>query len=661
MKLLPLLAFSLIQFQDTLGMTIMNKLNNSRPQLGETITLSCNIADGTARTVTWWKDKYQGPRAVYLTYNCTVVSEKYKPRLKNVQCDRINYNFRLNNVQISDYGNWGCEADGRVATTRLRLNILVPPLTPTVTNPSPVNAGDTAKFTCNAENVDVTKPVTYTWTKNGKILSPGTFEPGALLITPVTVGHAGKYACVAKNDAGSKSSTEQDFVVNCPPSAPSQLEVVNSTAVAVTLKWISEFNGGYEQRFYVQYKMSVENWDVAPEVPLGGISDPGLKKVAYHRVRDLESDVRYQFRVRSKSSHLWTHTSNFSNIASRRTPEKPKMSLIVVSRTYNKVTVRWKQVTGKYTGLKIRYCQSDTEHCGDYTVPNPENNNAAFFVDANKTYYYYMIVEDGGDVVYRSTDFKNEIDDKSNAQAVVSKTNTGFALVGGLVGGSVIVATLVVTVAVVLWKRGLVRWGQSHRPANDTLVYDDTRIVRNQQPLNDTVDYDDTRVELTKAGKASVRTYENTEQPTVMGHHVQIHGILGNEPAHSDDDIDAYDYVDSHHTRQKGASSENPDNQTEYAPAFDQLRQNLSSGEKRRQERQGTEDTYNNLIIPVQEQPGQSIVESGASQTNGAHKRTPSRLNDDMTDNQESLYAHLGPVAPFKHGEYLNLRQPSQE
>ncbi|XP_064651679.1 roundabout homolog 1-like [Lineus longissimus] len=99
-----------------------------------------------------------------------------------------------------------------------RLNDQFPPLTPTVKNPSPIKVGDTAKFTCNAENENVTKPVTYTWAKNGTTVSQsGTKEPGALLFSPVKKADAGKYVCVAKNDAGSKASTVQDFVVYYSP------------------------------------------------------------------------------------------------------------------------------------------------------------------------------------------------------------------------------------------------------------------------------------------------------------------------------------------------------------------------------------------------------------------------------------------------------------
>ncbi|XP_064651317.1 uncharacterized protein LOC135502424 isoform X2 [Lineus longissimus] len=675
MKLLPPLAFILLQFQNILGMTIRNTLSNSRPHLGETITLSCNITGGTAKSLWWWKDKHGSQGAVVLSYNCLVFSKEYKSRLTNTRCDRNNfYSFQLSNVQTSDSGEWACEADGQEATTTLRLDVLVPPLSPTVTIQSPVNGGDTANLTCNAENVNVTKPVTYTWTKNGEPLLPETDAYGALLITPVTLGHAGKYVCVAKNDAGSKSSNAHDFVV------------------IITLEWISEFNGESEQRFYVQYKQFSENWDVASEVPHGGITDPGLKKAVYHKVMGLESNVWYMFRVRIKNSIVGTQPSNFSNITSGKTAEKPRTTLMDVNRIDNMVTVRWKQVTGKYTALKIVYCQEGTEDCRNYTAPNPNNNIAAFFVDADKSYYYFVVVEDGGDVIYRSTVFKNGVNDKKNSQAVNLETNTSvFPLVGGVVVGGVIVPVAGTIAVFVLWKRALARWGttQSLRPMNGTADKDDTRIRGNQLSTNDTADYDDTRIEFKTAGNSSVHAnvntgieYENdafhpkrpSDQnaalPMAIGHHNPVRAALGNEPTSSDDevDVDAYDYVDSPSRRLQNDSGGNPapepqDHHTEHATPYEQFGQDVLSKKIIGQERQESEDNDSNLSFPIQGQPGQSTTESSSSQSDGDNKRPQSHSNDDMAHSQVSTYANLGRVEPVQHGEYLDLRhvQPCLE
>ncbi|XP_064650956.1 titin-like [Lineus longissimus] len=211
-----------------LGITANNSLSNSRPRLGETITLECNIVIGTAKSVTWYKDRNDTRKTVYFTHNCSVVAVKYKSRSKNVQCDTQNYNFQISEVQHSDSGEWQCEADGEVAKPPLELNVLVPPLTPTVKNPSPVKVGDSIKFTCNAENENVTQPIRYQWTKNGNnVLTRNIAPDGALLLSSVKKSDAGKYVCVAKNDAGSEASAEQDFVVD---SGSESLQIKTTTA-----------------------------------------------------------------------------------------------------------------------------------------------------------------------------------------------------------------------------------------------------------------------------------------------------------------------------------------------------------------------------------------------------------------------------------------------
>ncbi|XP_064650958.1 uncharacterized protein LOC135502230 [Lineus longissimus] len=239
-----------------LGIKVKNSLNNSSPRLGDTITFECNIVIGTAKSVSWYKDKTGNiSQIIYLTHNCSVFADKYKSRLKNVQCDTNNHDFQLSDVQISDRGKWLCEADGEEAKSPLKLDVLVPPLTPTVTNPSPMKVGDVGNFTCNAENENVTKPVTYTWTKNGNTVSPGTVEPGALLFSVVKKSDAGKYVCVAKNDAGSKESTEQDFVVHSSDTS----DLSNSVPINTTASYTSDLSNSVSVNTKASYTSDLSN------------------------------------------------------------------------------------------------------------------------------------------------------------------------------------------------------------------------------------------------------------------------------------------------------------------------------------------------------------------------------------------------------------------
>ncbi|XP_064651671.1 uncharacterized protein LOC135502645 [Lineus longissimus] len=236
-------------------------------------------------------------------------------------------------------------------------------------------------------------------------------------------------------------------------SAPNKLEVVNSTAVAATVEWISD--GYSEQKFYVQYKKRALKWDVVSEVPQGGIPDPGQKKTVRYKVTGLESNVFYAFRVRSDNSHPGSHESVFSNVAYVTTPVAPKTSVTAV-RIHNNVTIRWEQVIGQYTVIKVKYCILGTESCVNYIAPKPEDNFVTLVLDPDKIYYYYVIIEDSGDVVYMS----NRLVVKDiGTSAVMRNTSVGLF-------GAVLVIGVVVTVAVQR-KRRQRKKRQNRRPANE--------------------------------------------------------------------------------------------------------------------------------------------------------------------------------------------------
>ncbi|XP_064651253.1 uncharacterized protein LOC135502389 [Lineus longissimus] len=502
----------------------------------------------------------------------------------------------------------------------------------------------------------------YVWEKHGNILansspdyeiqSGPTFSK--LKIKNVKSSDYTFYTCSVKTSAFHTKVFKFRLLGAGPPSAPRHLKVVNSSAVAATLEWISGFNGGSEQRFYIQYKKSAEKWPTS-EGPEGGITDPGLNKLVSYGLMDLESNAVYVFRVRSKNSNSGPHTSKFSNNAFGKTPEKPQTSLLGVSRKGNKVTVRWKQVTGIYTALKIKYCLTGTKDCMDYAVLKSEDvNMATFFVDAF-TYYYYMIVQDGGDVVYRSTDINDEYPDESNSPVVADKTNIVVAgVVGGLVG-AVIVAIAGVMVAAVLWKRGLVRWGkrQDQRPANDTVDFEESRVT----PRNDSAQ---TFADI--GGDNVIKTFHHeraaghkTALPIVTERHMPAHGLPGNQSASSDDDLNEYEIICSTSRQQAGIAGQNPmgklrqprwrtaesgldATRQKHVPARlgrSRKRVDTSSNKVvRRQEPEGTNNGH------TQRKPCQSPTEGGSRQVDGTKTLSPSSSIDDVAYDQESPCAH---------------------
>ncbi|XP_064649129.1 uncharacterized protein LOC135501170 isoform X2 [Lineus longissimus] len=206
-----LLSLGLLQVQlihGALGITVKNSLSNSHPRLGETITLNCTIADGITKNVTWYKDKFH-KTSVYLTHNCEVVAEGYKSRLKLVQCGINIERFQLSNVQISDRGDWQCEADGVRATTNLKLYVLVPHNVQVKVSKTTVNEHEFVRFECITSNPELVTRYMWLWTKNGSIAkqviqdSDTSTKNGKFVEFPrIPYDKSGTYSCMAWNDAG---------------------------------------------------------------------------------------------------------------------------------------------------------------------------------------------------------------------------------------------------------------------------------------------------------------------------------------------------------------------------------------------------------------------------------------------------------------------------
>ncbi|XP_064649132.1 fasciclin-2-like [Lineus longissimus] len=208
--LLGLGLLSVVLLHGALGITVKNSLSNSHPRLGETITLNCTIADGITKNITWYKDKFH-KTSVYLTHNCEVVAERYKSRLKLVQCGINIERFQLSNVQISDRGDWQCEADGVRATTNLKLYVLVPHNVQVKVSKKTVSENEFVRFECiiSGGNPELVTWYQWLWMKNGSIAkqviqdSNTTTNNGTFVEFPrIPYDKSGTYSCMAWNDGG---------------------------------------------------------------------------------------------------------------------------------------------------------------------------------------------------------------------------------------------------------------------------------------------------------------------------------------------------------------------------------------------------------------------------------------------------------------------------
>ncbi|XP_064642846.1 neural cell adhesion molecule 1-like isoform X2 [Lineus longissimus] len=192
------------------GITVKNSLSNSHPRLGGTITMKCSIADGIAISVTWYKDRLH-KTSVYLTHNCEVVAEGYKSRLKNVRCRTDEEYFQLSNVQISDGGDWQCEANGVPATANLKLYVLVPHNVQVKVNKTTVNEHEFVRFECDTSggNPELVTRYQWLWMKNGSIekqviqdSDTNTKNGKFVEFTRIPYDKSGTYTCKAWNDVG---------------------------------------------------------------------------------------------------------------------------------------------------------------------------------------------------------------------------------------------------------------------------------------------------------------------------------------------------------------------------------------------------------------------------------------------------------------------------
>ncbi|XP_064650927.1 hemicentin-1-like [Lineus longissimus] len=451
-----------------------------------------------------------------------------------------------------------------------RLNGQFPPLTPAVKNPSPIKVGDTAKFTCNAENKNVTKPVTYTWTKNGTNVSPGTTEPGALLFSPVKKADEGKYVCVAKNDAGSKASTEEDIVVYFPLNV--QVKISKTTVNEHEFMRFECATSGDNPEVIERYQwLWLKNGSPAEQVIQDTATNTQNGK--FLEFTRIPYDRSGTYTCKAWILGRMEQESTFLNVQySPRIDPEAKMKYDVVGEI------------GKEASFELFTIANPVPDTSGYVWSNdgnvPRNFSSSYeLISWHKTYSKLIIKN------VKSSDYENYTCSvkTSGFQAKVftfrllkpEKPETSLigvnwtaVVVGSLVGAG-IVAIIGITLAVVLWKCGLVRrgWRLSHRPANY-----------------------DTRVEFTTAGKPAVHTFfnngtdyvsnvfypvrlpgQNHLQPIPTWQLVPVHGVHGNESEDSDDD----DHLGDPRTWKQGLKGENSvlehqENQTECATAHEE-------------------------------------------------------------------------------------------
>ncbi|CAH1132457.1 unnamed protein product [Ceutorhynchus assimilis] len=120
------------------------------------------------------------------------------------------------------YTCWARNKGGQTARRSGEVNVIVPPKISPFYAASAMHVGDRASLTCSVTKGDL--PLTITWTKDNRILSPGSSVSitqvdqftSILVIESLSPEHNGNYSCVVRNAAAEVAHTQQ-LAVNVPP------------------------------------------------------------------------------------------------------------------------------------------------------------------------------------------------------------------------------------------------------------------------------------------------------------------------------------------------------------------------------------------------------------------------------------------------------------
>lgn len=139
-----------------------------------------------------------------------------------------NLSYRINAVQTNNAGSYDwlvTNLVGSVASQVAVLTVIVPPTITVQPQSQTVKAGSNVTFTMSAQG---TAPFSYQWRHSGTNLPGAT--AGVLTLTNIQASHAGDYAAVVANSAGSATSAVATLTVIVPPDRA--VRVVNVAATA---------------------------------------------------------------------------------------------------------------------------------------------------------------------------------------------------------------------------------------------------------------------------------------------------------------------------------------------------------------------------------------------------------------------------------------------
>ena len=160
----------------------------------------------------------------------------------------------------------------------------------------------------------------FSWTLDGDTV-PGNIAEvdNQLIINSVTQEHFGEYTCTAVNNILGTEYSAHFYIYltqRGPPGGPTDLTVMASTSVSVTLGWTCGHNGGDDNMWFeLHIRKAGGDFEVYDDNIAADCTRNERNRPDY-RVDDMESVTKYEFEVRAGNENdLGAALANRANIS----------------------------------------------------------------------------------------------------------------------------------------------------------------------------------------------------------------------------------------------------------------------------------------------------------------------------------------------------------
>ncbi|XP_050412731.2 neuroglian [Patella vulgata] len=265
---------------------------------GLSVNISCLTTGKPDPQITWFIEGQQITGGRYIT--------------------QLNGDLLIQNVTLSDAGNYTCVAENRfgketaygILSVKLKTKIEQGPLD------LEVNAPDEATFTCSGTtDPDEVHNLTILWERNNELITPNDQRMvisdyhNSLTVRPTIVRDSGMYTCIATNgiDSDRKSAI---LVVKDIPDPPFNVQVENCDVNAIIRFTPGMENNSPIEYFVIQYNTSFnqDQWYFGARseanqtqvmVPLSPYANFTFRVIAYNKIG--ESDPSFPSRTRCRT------------------------------------------------------------------------------------------------------------------------------------------------------------------------------------------------------------------------------------------------------------------------------------------------------------------------------------------------------------------------